>query len=40
LAADVAQQMGLEPVCELDGGFTAWKAAGLPVAEYTRKKAS
>lgn len=38
LATDVAQQMGLEPVCELDGGFTAWKAAGLPVAAYERKK--
>ena len=38
LAADVAQQMGLEPVCELDGGFTAWKAAGLPVGEYGKKK--
>jgi rhodanese-related sulfurtransferase len=37
LAADVAQQMGLEPVCEMDGGFTAWKAAGLPVAERPRK---
>ena len=23
LACDVAQQMGLEPVCEMDGGFTA-----------------
>lgn len=38
LAADVAQQMGLEPVCEMDGGFAAWKAAGFPVAERTRKK--
>jgi rhodanese-related sulfurtransferase len=37
LAADVAQQMGLEPVCEMDGGFTAWKAAGLPVADRPRK---
>ena len=37
LAADVAQQMGLEPVCDMDGGFTAWKAAGLPVAERPRK---
>jgi rhodanese-related sulfurtransferase len=37
LAADVAQQMGLEPVCEMDGGFTAWKAAGLPVGERPRK---
>jgi len=38
LAADVAQQMGLPGVTEIDGGFTAWKAAGLPVAEYARKK--
>jgi rhodanese-related sulfurtransferase len=37
LAADVAQQMGLERVVELDGGFTAWKNAGLPVAERARK---
>jgi rhodanese-related sulfurtransferase len=37
LATDVVQQMGLEPVSELDGGFTAWKAAGLPIAERPRK---
>jgi rhodanese-related sulfurtransferase len=37
LACDVAQQMGLEPVCEMDGGFTAWKNAGLPVAERPKK---
>lgn len=36
LATDVAQQMGLEPVCEMDGGFTAWKSAGFPVAERSR----
>ncbi len=40
LACDVAQQMGLEPVCEMDGGFTAWKNAGFPVAERTKKKQS
>jgi rhodanese-related sulfurtransferase len=39
LAADTAQQMGLERVSELDGGFTAWKQAGLPVEEKARKKA-
>src|SRR5437868_14104323 len=38
LAADVAQQMGLERVLEMDGGFTAWKNAGLPVAERESKK--
>jgi rhodanese-related sulfurtransferase len=29
LATDVAQQMGLEPVYEMDGGFAAWKKAGF-----------
>jgi rhodanese-related sulfurtransferase len=37
LACDVALQMGLEPVCEMAGGFTAWKNAGLPVAERPKK---
>jgi rhodanese-related sulfurtransferase len=40
LAADVAQQMGLPRVCEMEGGFTAWKDAGLPVAERARKTSS
>jgi rhodanese-related sulfurtransferase len=40
LATDVAQQMGLEPVFEMDGGFTAWKNAGLPVVERPGKKRS
>lgn len=38
LAADTAQTMGLPRVAELEGGFTAWKAAGLPVAEHPAKK--
>src|SRR3989338_3452099 len=38
LATDVARQMGLEPVYEMDGGFTAWKNAGFPVVERPRKK--
>ena len=38
LACDVAQQMGLEPVVEMDGGFTAWKNAGFPVAERPQRK--
>jgi rhodanese-related sulfurtransferase len=33
LAAAVLQDMGLDRVSHLDGGFKAWKAAGLPVAE-------
>ena len=40
LGADVAQQMGLAPVCVMDGGFTAWKEAGFPVAERAKKKPS
>jgi rhodanese-related sulfurtransferase len=38
LAADTAQQMGLPQVTELEGGFTAWKAAGMPVAERKASK--
>jgi len=33
LAAKTAQEMGLERVSHLEGGFSAWKKAGLPVAE-------
>jgi rhodanese-related sulfurtransferase len=34
LAADTLQQMGFttDEVCHVDGGFAAWKAAGLPIA--------
>lgn len=39
LAADVAQQMGLENVVEMDGGFTEWKKKGFPVAERPTRKA-
>jgi rhodanese-related sulfurtransferase len=31
LAAKTAQDMGLEPVKHIEGGFGAWKKAGLPV---------
>jgi rhodanese-related sulfurtransferase len=31
LAAQTLQQMGLEPVAHMGGGFGAWKAAGGPV---------
>jgi rhodanese-related sulfurtransferase len=30
LAARTAQDMGLERVSHVEGGFSAWKAAGLP----------
>jgi rhodanese-related sulfurtransferase len=38
LAADTAQQMGLERVVEMDGGFTEWKKKGFPVAERPARK--
>jgi rhodanese-related sulfurtransferase len=38
LAADVAQQMGLERVLDMEDGFNAWKERGLPVAERAQKK--
>lgn len=31
LATKVAQEMGLNPVAHIEGGFSAWKAAGMPV---------
>ena len=31
LAAKTAQDMGLTPVCHVEGGFAAWKRAGAPV---------
>ena len=31
LAAAVAQELGIEHATDLDGGFQAWRAAGLPV---------
>lgn len=40
LAADIAQRMGLSPVFNLTGGFSAWKEAGgavEPVAPKERK---
>ena len=30
LATKTAQDMGLSPVSHIEGGFSAWKAAGLP----------
>jgi rhodanese-related sulfurtransferase len=31
LSTATAQDMGLKPVAHIEGGFTAWKAAGGPV---------
>ena len=38
LAAETLQDMGLEPVAHIEGGFTAWKDAGGPVVERARKR--
>jgi rhodanese-related sulfurtransferase len=37
LATKTAQDMGLAPVKHILGGFTAWKAAGLPVEAAEKK---
>lgn len=37
LAAKTLLDMGVQPVCHIEGGFTAWKAGGAPVAEKTKK---
>jgi len=33
LATQVAQRMGLKPVCHIKGGFGAWREAGGPVEQ-------
>ncbi|WP_317932869.1 rhodanese-like domain-containing protein [Halioxenophilus sp. WMMB6] len=33
LATDALQSMGMDNVCHFEGGFKAWKEAGLPTAE-------
>ena len=38
LATKTAQDMGLEPVKHILGGFSAWKAAGLPVETGDRQR--
>ena len=37
MAAQIVQQMGLTPVCHIEGGFDAWKAAGGPVEIRAKK---
>lgn len=37
LATKTLQDMGLPKVAHIEGGFTAWKAAGAPVAEKPKK---
>ncbi|MBO6716395.1 MAG: rhodanese-like domain-containing protein [Rhizobiaceae bacterium] len=38
LATKVAQDMGLEPVAHIEGGFGAWREAGLPVEPLPERK--
>ena len=38
LATKTLMDMGLERVAHVDGGFTAWKEAGAPVAEKPKKR--
>ena len=40
LATRTAQEMGLEKVSHLDGGFTAWKQAGGAVVEKPARDAA
>ena len=39
LATAAVQEMGLAPVCHIEGGFGAWKKAGGPVGERPHKPA-
>ena len=36
-ATKTLQDMGLDKVAHIDGGFGAWKASGAPVAEKAKK---
>jgi len=38
LATKAVQDMGLGPVAHLEGGFSAWKKAGLPVGQRAQKE--
>jgi rhodanese-related sulfurtransferase len=40
LATETLQNMGVPEVCHLEGGFTAWKKAELPVTEKPSKPQS
>ena len=37
LATRALQEMGLESICHIQGGFNAWKEAGGPVKEVEKK---
>ena len=38
LAAKTLQDMGMINVSDMDGGFNAWVAAGLPLADHPQSK--
>ncbi len=38
LATELLQDMGMKPVLNLEGGYTAWKEAGGTVEEYGKKQ--
>ena len=38
LATAALQDMGLAPVAHVEGGFKAWKEAGLQIDEYQKKE--
>ena len=40
LATRAVQEMGLEPVAHIEGGFSGWKKAGGPVGEKSEKAAA
>ena len=40
LATETLQRMGVPRVCHLEGGFTAWKKAELPIAITAEKPKS
>ena len=37
LSTLTAQEMGLTPVCHLEGGFSAWQKAGVPIEEMPQR---
>ena len=37
LATETLQKMGLPGVCHLEGGFSSWKKANLPIQEKSHK---
>jgi rhodanese-related sulfurtransferase len=39
LATEILQRMGVPRVCHIAGGFTAWKAAQLPIVDKPAKHA-